>query len=110
MCAQPGNSSIRARAVSLQLDIPVELVETRLAADLGLGRAEQPADRLLQVTMLHQFSSSRYARSFRRASCNVLYNAPRVVPRRSASTSIGTPFRAIATRICRWCGVSSSAI
>ena len=48
----------------------------------------------------------RWRRSFVRASCSVLYNAPRVVSRRSASTSIGTPLSATATSTVRWCGVS----
>ena len=49
-------------------------------------------------------SPPRASRSLRRASCKVLYSAPRVEPSRSASTSIGTPLSASATNTSRWCG------
>src|SRR5688500_3474339 len=69
MRAQPGDRGVRVGAGELELDVAVELVEARLAADLGLGRTEQPGDRLVQVCHV---VSSRWARSLRRASCSVL--------------------------------------
>ena len=45
-----------------------------------------------------------------RASCRVLYSALRVVPSRSASTSIGTSSTSSASTTRRWCGVSAVAI
>src|SRR5205085_8136785 len=120
--AQPGHRGVRVLAGELELDVPVELREALVAAELGPGGAEQPSERLLQVgPFAHLVSSSshvssavpesrRCLRSFWRASCSVLYSAPRVVFKRSASTSIGTPFSASATSTRRWCGVRTSAI
>src|SRR5262245_33022993 len=120
MSAQPRDRRVGVCAGELQLDVAVELLEALVAADLRLGRPEQPPERLLQLRSLRHVPSSSVSRespssskcplSFRRASCRVLYSAPRVVLRRSASTSIGTPFRASATRTRRWCGVRTSSI
>ena len=83
MGAQPRNRSVGIGARQLELDVAVELVEADLSADLLLGRAEQAAERGLQIrTFGHRASprcsssgnpeSSRCVRSFRRASCRVL--------------------------------------
>src|ERR687898_2093378 len=81
------------------LDVLVQALEALVAGDLGAGGAEQ-AHRSPPIT----------ARSLRRASCSVLYSAPRVVSRRSASTSIGTPLRASAVNTSRWWRVSEVCI
>src|SRR5919201_5725596 len=111
--AQSGHDRVRVLAGELELDVLVELREALVAADLRRRGPEQPSERLLQIRPFahlpslpsHASSaspdSSRCLRSFRRASCNVLYSAPRVVLRRSASTSIRTPFNASATSTCR---------
>jgi hypothetical protein len=70
-------------AGDLELDVAVELVEALVAAELRHAGAEQPAERLLELGSLHHSSFSsqvswesplacRCARSFLRASCNVL--------------------------------------
>src|SRR3954468_10134377 len=94
-------------AVELCFDVLVEALEALVAADLGLGGPEQAVD---EVAVGHDEAPSRHARNLRRASCKVLYSAPRVVSRRSARTSIGTPSTASARRTARWCGVRSSRI
>src|SRR5690242_12418629 len=81
------------------VDELVEAVEALLAADLGFRGAEQ-AHRSPPIA----------ARSLRRASCRVLYSAPRLLPSRSASTSIGTPLSASAVKTWRWYGVSAVRI
>jgi DNA-binding NarL/FixJ family response regulator len=117
--AQSGNGCVGVGAGSFELDIAVELVEAGVAAYLRPRRAQEPAQRLLEIGSLHHFSSefssasprsSRCFRSFRRASCSVLYSALRLVLSRSARTSIGTPFTDSATRTRRWCGVSTCSI
>src|SRR5206468_9077049 len=104
-------------AGDLELDELVEMLEALVTADLGLRRSQETPERLLQVWPFAHVSSSnanprssRCLRSLRRASCNVLYKAPRVVFKRSASTSIGTPFNARATSTRRWCRASTSPI
>ena len=82
MGAQPGNRAVGVGTGELELDVPVELVEADVAADLGACRAQEPAERAHRVGRLHHFSSSqlssarphscRWARSFCRASCKVL--------------------------------------
>ena len=39
-----GDRGIGVLALQLEVDVPVELVEAGVAADLGCGRAEQPFD------------------------------------------------------------------
>src|SRR3954470_16504927 len=92
-------------ALELGLDVLVEALEALVAADLGLGGPEQAVD---EVAVGHDVAPSRHARNLRRASCKVLYSAPRLVSRRSARTSIGTPSTASASRTARWWGVRSS--
>src|SRR5919197_387957 len=107
--AHAGHRGVGVCAGELELDEAVELVEARLAGQLRLHWAEQAAD----VIAVHGASSPRSAsaeRSRRRASCKVLYRAPRVVAIRSASTSIGTSLSAMATRTSRWWAVRSRAI
>src|SRR3954447_14841802 len=89
----------------LALDVLVDVLEALLAADLGLGGPEQAVD-----DVAHDAAPSTHARSLRRASCKVLYSAPRVVSRRWARTSIGTPSTARASRTARWCGVRACRI
>src|SRR4051794_21201854 len=113
-----GYGGLRVRARELQLDEAVELVEADLAAHLCGGRAEHAGESVPGLLVHRAFPSessrnpwsASCARSLRRASCSVLYSAPRVVPRRSARTSIGTSCRVIATRTARWWLVSTLAI
>ena len=81
--AQAGNGRVGVCAGELELDVAVELVEARVAADLRLGGAEQTAECLVAVRALHHVvssssdptespHSSRCLRSLRRASCSVL--------------------------------------
>jgi len=67
----------------LHVDVAIELVEARLAVDLGPTRAEQPPECAIRSLSLGHVATSlgdrgscpcsaRYVRSFRRASCNVL--------------------------------------
>src|SRR5215212_2589010 len=82
MGAQPGDRGVGVGTGELQLDVAVELLEALVAADFGLRRPEQPAQRLLQIGSLGHFvsssvfrdrpCSSRWDLSFRRASCSVL--------------------------------------
>src|SRR5690242_2557215 len=105
MAAQPRQCRVGVGARQLELDEPVELLEALVAADLV------PAGTKEMVHVHESTSRPRAATNARRlfrASCSVLYSAPRVVPRRSASTSIGTPFNVSATSTRRWCGVSSA--
>src|SRR5262249_56202292 len=106
--AEPGQRCIGVLACDLQLDVAVELGEAGVASDFGPFRAEQASDDVVQIRVLHQLASSgerpgarpassRCARSLRRASCSVLYRAPRAVPSRSARSSIGTPSTASET-------------
>src|SRR5205085_6143186 len=117
--AKPGHAGIGVGSGELQLDVAIEVVEALVAAELGLALPQEPGQRLLEIRAFHHVPSSfvgsiatprraRCRRSFARASCSVLYSAPRVVSRRSASTSIGTPFSATATSTVRWCGVRAS--
>ena len=102
MSARSG-TACRRPTRELELHLPVELLEALVAANLGLGGAELPFERVPEIWTLHQLpssglsrdrpSSSRWLRSLRRASCNVLYSAFQFALRRSASTSIGTPLR-----------------
>src|SRR5918994_1571300 len=104
MRAQTGDRRVCVLASELQFDVAVELVEADIAADLRPDGAQEAAECLLQVGSLHQCSSksasmdrprsARCVRNLRRASCRVLYSAPGDEFIRSASTSIGTPFRA----------------
>ena len=55
--AQPGNGRVGVGARELELDVPVELVEALVAADLGRGRAEQAAESLLQLGIAPSVSS-----------------------------------------------------
>ena len=79
--AQPRDGRLRVRSGELELDKAIELGEARVAADLRLGRAEEPAQDRLRIAWFHQVSlgsssarprSERDARSLRRASCSVL--------------------------------------
>ena len=83
MGAQAGERGIDVGACELELDVAVELVEAGIAADFGLGRAEQAAECLFEIGALGHFvssrndptdrpHSSRWRRSFRRASWSVL--------------------------------------
>src|SRR4051794_25756615 len=99
MGTQARKAGVGILPVELQLDVLVEQLEAAFAADLIAGRAEQPLQRLVSLVVTCAHSSS--SRSLRRASCNALYRAPRVVSRRSAKTSIGTSFSARATKTCR---------
>src|SRR5438045_7871800 len=86
-----GNRQIRVGANQLQLDVAIELLEALLASDLGPRRTEQAPDETihaLRSRRVHALSPSppmdspradSAARSFPRASCKVLYSAPRVV-------------------------------
>ena len=114
-CARiPGTAASASWPEELQIDVAVELVEAGVAADLGCARAEQAFDEGCECGLRHCGASSgepreypsvaSCRRSLRRASCRVLYSAPRVVPRRSARTSIGTPLTARAMRTRRWWG------
>ena len=51
--AQAGYRRVGVRAGQLQLDVAVELLEALVAVELGLVRAEQASERLLQVRTLH---------------------------------------------------------
>lgn len=107
-----GHGGLGVGAGGLQVDVTVEFGGADVAADLGLVGTEEAAQRRGLVVDGQQLSfpagapvgarpwSCRWARSLRRASCRVLYSAPRVLPSRSASTSIGTPLtvRATSTR------------
>jgi hypothetical protein len=46
----------------LELDVPVEILETLVAAHLGAFRPKQPPKRLRQIRLLHRFSSYRGAK------------------------------------------------
>src|SRR4051794_17822424 len=81
--AEAGDGGVGVLPGELELDVAVEEVEALVAADLRLRRAEEPAERLLQIGTVHRHLSSgwsssanprscRSCRSFRRASCNVL--------------------------------------
>src|SRR3712207_2079503 len=59
MGPQAGDRGVGVGARELELDVAVELLEALVAADLGLGRAEQPAKRLLEIRSLHHVLSSR---------------------------------------------------
>ena len=83
MCSQAWNGRVGVLPSELKLDVAVELLEAGIAADLGSRGAEEAAERLLHVWMLHQFvssgressespSSARCLRSLRLASCSVL--------------------------------------
>ena len=111
--AEAGNGRIRVFTGQLELDVAIELLEARIAPDFRPGRPEQTTECPVGMSLLHQVlssrnrsgespQSSRCFRSFCRASCRVLYSAPRVVSSCSARTSIGTPFSARATRTRRW--------
>ena len=121
MGSQAWDRCVGVFACQLELHVLVEEREALVAADLGLLRAEQSSERLSEFgAFRHGVSSrsvsterphsSRWSRSFLRASWSVLYSAPRVVSRRSARTSMGTPFTARATSTWRWCGVRISSI
>src|SRR5581483_7745927 len=105
--AHAGHRLVGGGTVELELDVLVEPLEALVAAELGLAGPEQARQ---DVTHAASPLSARWARSLRRASWRVLYSAPRVVARRSARTSMGTPFSARATSTSRWCGVSALAI
>ena len=49
MRAEAWKGRVGVPARELEPDVAVELVEALVAADLRLGRAEQPAERLLQI-------------------------------------------------------------
>ena len=53
MRAEARNGRVGVVAGELELDVAVELVEADVAADLGLARAEEAAERLLEVGSLH---------------------------------------------------------
>src|SRR5581483_3465771 len=103
--AHARNQLVGWGARELELDVAVELREALLAAQLRSRRAERPPQRppVVSAHRAHPSSAAgssspsakpsarRRRRSLRRASCSVLYSAPRVVFRRSAITSIGTP-------------------
>ena len=57
--AQAGKCGVHVGAGELELDVPVELVEAGVAADFGLGGAEEAAQCLLEVGALGHFVSSR---------------------------------------------------
>src|SRR5436305_637456 len=115
VCPHTGNRRIGICAGELQLDIVVELLEALLAAQLGARWPEQTLQECFDgcVRWLgHRFpplapkprekpSAATVRRRCERASWIVLYSAPRVVPSRSARTSIGTPLRATATSTSR---------
>src|SRR5437870_7477760 len=46
----------------LELDVPVEILKTLVAAHLGAFRPKQPPKRLRQIRLLHRFSSYRGAK------------------------------------------------
>ena len=83
MGAKPRDRGVRVLARQLELDVLVEEREALVAAHLGPARAEQPAERLLEIWAFGHVASSshssrdspcssRWARSFRRASWSVL--------------------------------------
>src|SRR5919197_1009426 len=121
MRSQPRDLLLGIRAGDLELDVAVELLEALVAGHLGAGGPQQASQESVEarhhrvvpppaVGSSAKPSASRRPRSFRRASWIVLYSAPRVVPRRSARTSMGTPLSATATRTSRWWSVSSESI
>jgi hypothetical protein len=99
----------------LEVDVTIDLVEALLAAELGLGRSYEQRHNTVMISPVgwrHGVPAFRHAatsiplaasavRSFRRASWSILYSAPRVVRRLSASTSIGTPFTTTAISTSR---------
>ena len=94
----PGHGGVGVLAGQLGLDVAVELGEALVAGQLG--SAARPEDAAEAVAIAHSRSwpsAARRRRSFCLASWSVLYTAPRVESSRSASTSIGTSLRAIAT-------------
>src|SRR4051812_32117322 len=106
--AHAGQARIGILARDLEIDVLVDQFEAVLAGHLGIARAEKALDEFAGTRGIGHVVTA--ARSLRRASCRVLYSAPRVVLSRSASTSIGTPLSASAAKTSRWCGVSSLAI
>src|SRR3954452_23775691 len=100
-----GERGHRGRGVAaeeLAVDADVELLEALLAGGLGLGGSEKAVDGGHDAVASKSWPAAvSSARSFRRASCRVLYRAPRVLLRRSARTSIGTPWIVSATRTSR---------
>src|SRR4029453_17208550 len=109
---EPGEVGVGVLAGQLQLDVAVQLGEAVVAAQLRLLGPEQPVHQThLRLTSSPASSPAlaRWARSLRRASWIVLYSAPLVVPRRSASTSSGTRPATTVSSTSRWWGVSTSA-
>src|SRR3954468_10415966 len=102
MRAHPGEELVGVIAGQLEVDVLVQQLEALVAADLGPIGAEQAGEQVAGVGRHVGLPSESAARSLCRASCNVLYRAPRVVLKRSARTSIGTPSRARATKTTRW--------
>src|SRR5919197_280779 len=56
--AQARDRRVGVLAGELELDVAVEVLEALVAADFGLCRPEEPAERLLEIGSLHQFVSS----------------------------------------------------
>jgi hypothetical protein len=52
--AQTRKSGVGIVSGNLEIDIAIELFEALVAADLGLGRAEQPSEHVLEVGRLRQ--------------------------------------------------------
>src|SRR5262249_51934593 len=64
VCAKPRDLGVRVPACELELDVPVQVLEAVVAAELGPGRAQKPRQRLLGVGAFHQrASSSQMSRS-----------------------------------------------
>src|SRR5215208_3000934 len=124
MRSNPRDRFVRLSTGDLELDESIESLEALVTAHLSIGRTEQAANQavlgpslvrhpMAPFSLLERAASpvaSSLRRSLRRASWRVLYKAPRVVPSRSAKTSIGTSLRASATSTSRWCRVSSASI
>src|SRR5262249_27230517 len=104
-----GERLIDVLASQKRLHLPVPDLETGGAAGVAARGSEQPAQPFVaHVSLTSWPASARTLRSRRRASCSTLYTAPRVVPIRSATTSIGTSSTATARKTSRWRRVRAS--
>src|SRR5436190_4041170 len=59
---QSGELCVGVAACELEFDVPVEILEAPVAANLGVCRPKQPPKRLPQIGWLHRFSFSSGAR------------------------------------------------
>jgi hypothetical protein len=59
---RPQSRDLCVGVATVELDVPVEILETLVAAQLGAFRPKQPPKRLRQIRLLHRFSSYRGAK------------------------------------------------